>query len=75
MYISLTKKHYSTFSEALTAAISTMRLHEKPVFFKIEDIFMYVDPNMTIKEILSSYEKKVDMRYAVLDRKINKYER
>ena len=75
MYISLTENHYSTFKESLADAFCTMWVQDKPVFFKIGDIFMYVEPNMTIKEVWRSYEKKVSMKYAVLERKTNKYER
>ena len=75
MYISLTENHYSTFKEGLADAFCTMWVQDKPVFCKSGDIFMYVEPNMTIKEVWRLYEKKVSMKYAVLERKTNKYER
>jgi len=73
-YISI-QYDYSEIQAAMGEAVIKIGKYKKPVFLKIGDIFMYIEPNMTIKEIWDSYKQRLKMQNIVLNQKINKHEK
>ena len=66
---------YSDVQDAMGEAITKIGKYKKPVFLQIGDIFMYIEPTMTIEEMWKSYEQRLRMQNIVLNQKTNKYER
>ena len=64
-----------TIEQALMKAKHMSVKYNQDVFMNVNDIFMYIEPKTDIKEALASYQQKLSLKYEVLNRGGNKYEK
>ena len=76
-YTIISPRKHLTFESALVDAIEIISRNNNGVtaIVKVEDIFLYIEPNMSIKEILKSYQQRTFLRFEVAIRNGRKFDR
>ena len=67
--------NYPELQNALVPVFRMIYANQKPVFVKVNNVYLYIEPTTTVNDILVSYKQRLEMKREVLERPINKYER
>lgn len=67
--------NYPTLQSALAPVFRMIYANQKPVFIKVNNVYLYIEPTTTVNDILVSYKKRLQIKHKVSEKTVNKYGR